>query len=453
MKKKICNTVEMLLFCITLSLLFAGNSASAKKIAIDKKNFSQDMISYVVNDEHDKNEDGYLSDNELKSIDSIELQKCDKNWPFDFKGIEKLKYLKKMNCGGINFKNFNYDILKKIKVLQLYECELDYLDFEKMPLLEELEISSVDARTTYNLKKNTKLRKLLISDCKVKSLDISHLKNLEKLTIGTGIPRCDISKNKKLKYFELYSEWDKLELSKNKALKEVIIKNTKIKLFDLRSQKKLETLEVEAKNCKKILMPYAKKMKSLTINAPIKSFDCSKIPNIEELKIAASINKIEFENNVKLDSLYIDAPVDTLDIGKLPALEYLTLVNATIGVFNSAHPTLHYICIEKCDVTELDISNLPILRNVIVSNTNLNNFIASENNALLEDIEFSKCKELMKVEIKDINEMEVVSYIYKGDKGAVGIKKDIEEVWDSQTGQIDIMEKQTHLNIYRPLVR
>ncbi len=146
-------------------------------------------------------------------------------------------------------------------MLQLYECELDYLDFEKMPLLEELEISSVDARTTYNLKKNTKLRKLLISDCKVKSLDISHLKNLEKLTIGTGIPRCDISKNKKLKYFELYSEWDKLELSKNKALKGVIIKNTKIKLFNLRSQKKLETLEVEAKNCKKILMPYAKKMK------------------------------------------------------------------------------------------------------------------------------------------------------------------------------------------------
>ena len=117
------------------------------------------MISYVVRG-HDEDEDGYLSDKELKSIDSIELSTCDERWPFDFNGIEKLAYLKEINCSGIKFNNFNYEILKKIKVLQLYGCKLDYLQFEKMPLLEELSIDNLDARTTYNFRNNKKCEEL-----------------------------------------------------------------------------------------------------------------------------------------------------------------------------------------------------------------------------------------------------------------------------------------------------
>jgi len=194
-------------------------------------------------------------------------------------------------------------------------------------------------------------------------------------------------------------------------------------------------------------MPYAKKLEILRINAPIKSFDSSKIPNIEWLKIIASMPEISYDNNVKLVSLYMNAPVDTLDIGKLPALKYLTLENSYIGVFNSAHPTLNNLIIKKCDVTEIDVSGLPELRSVTVSNSNLNNFIASENNTLLEEIDFRKCKELMSVDIKKINEMNVVTYDYIGNKDR-SIDKAIEEVWDSQTGQIELMEKLKDLNIY-----
>ena len=108
----ICKMIKALLFCMMVTVFFSGNTASAKKIAINKKNFSEDMISYVVRG-HDEDEDGYLSDKELKSIDSIELSTCDERWPFDFNGIEKLAYLKEINCSGINFINFKYEILKK----------------------------------------------------------------------------------------------------------------------------------------------------------------------------------------------------------------------------------------------------------------------------------------------------------------------------------------------------
>ena len=57
------------------------------------------------------------------------------------------------------------------------------------------------------------------------------------------------------------------------------------------------------------------------------------------------------------------------------------------------------------------------------------------------------CKELMKVEIKKINEMKYVRYDYKGNEDSA-IEKNVEEVWNSQTGQIDIMEQQTYLRIY-----
>ena len=66
---------------------------------------------------------------------------------------------------------------------------------------------------------------------------------------------------------------------------------------------------------------------------------------------------------------------------------------------------------------------------VTVRDTNLKYFIASENNDILDDLEFVDCKELMKVEDS-------------------AIEKNVEEVWNSQTGQIDIMEQQTYLCIY-----
>ena len=131
----------------------------------------------------------------------------------------------------------------------------------------------------------------------------------------------------------------------------------------------------------------------------------------------------------------------------MPDLEYLALANNYIGVFNSAHPKLSELIIKKCDVAEIDVSGLQQLRSVVVSNSNLNNFIASENNALLDEIDFRKCKELMSVEIKILNRMNVVTYDYVGNKSR-DIDKKLEEVWDSQTGQIDLMEKLKDLNIY-----
>ena len=470
--------LKALLFCATVTLFLSSNTASAKKIAIDKKNFSHEMITYVI-PEFDKDEDGYLSDKEIKKADSIELSACDGRWPFDFKGIEKLTNLKKIQCIYINFENFDYNILKNIRELTLSCCKIDRLDFEKMPQLEKCNLWEVDTNSSYNFKKNTKLKSLSINNCKVKNVDIAYLEKLEELCIGENIPKCDISKtpnikiftlrakwdkvdisclnnleeleigkgvpkfdlskNKKLKKFILKSKWDKLDISKNKKLKDITIVNSKIKKIDLRNQKQLEGLKVNAGKCESIKLPLAKKLKFLTIKAPVSDIDNSKIPNVEVLEIAAQLSEIQFDNNNKLEFLKIDAPITALDISGLTSLRSLTLKNCPITVFDFVNSNLEYLRIYKCDFTEMDITGLPKLQNIYGGKVKLSKFTASESNTLLDNIEFMECKELESITIKDVNKLFVVTYYTKENDEYQ--KRELEELWNPETGQIEFPER------------
>lgn len=467
--------IKLLICCMTITLFVSGNPASAKGIAIDKKNFSANMINYVSH-KFDKNNDGYLSNKELKNARKLEFDGDETVQVFDFRGLDKLTYLNEIVCECTEFRNFSPDALKRIKKLSLHDCKIEQLDFEKMPLLEEANIYYVDTKSDYNFKKNIRLKSLDIGGCKVKKLDVSCLKNLERLVIGKGIPVCNLSKNTKLKSFELSSEWDKLDISKNYNLRSLSIYDTKLKTIDLKNQKKLTRLNIRCKNmetinlmaqkklvelsiicekCYDIKLPLAKKMKQLQIDAPITWFDSSKIPNIRELKISAVIEHLDFENNKKLKSLYVESKdivhelallTEVTGFESLPALEELTMVNCPIGMFNYMHPKLSDIHFINCQLDEIDVTDLPSLYRIEVDKSELANFYAGEKNAMLEQVSFTNCRKLENVVIKRLNDMNRFSYVCKK-KHNEPVLKNKEEVWNQETGQVIIMEDTIDLGI------
>ena len=422
MNKKI-GIIRMIICVILIGfVLICGNEAGAskKRIAIDNKNFSKDMVKYC-KEYCDKNNDGYLSNKEINSIKSIYLEE-EGTREFDFKGITNFNKLKKIECYGISIKNLPDKCLKKIKSFQIRDSIIDRINLANMRKLESLHLIDVKSKYKIQLPKYMKVKDLKLANVKTNKIDISKYTELEELYVNNG-DLCDITK-----------------ISKNTNLKKLDIVSN-IRRLDLRTLKNLEHLWIKCLRCTNIIMPRKSKLWGIHIEAPISYFDISKYTEVESFYMISQAKEIVFGNNKKLEYVYLDAPIEVLDVSKLCNLKDLTLINSSMKTVNINNTNLRLLTIMKGKIVNLDVSSMPKIERIYLEDNGVRSVISGDNNLELTDIDLDNCNMIEEIVVKNNNNINCVGYLtkYNSDADTCDYKPFV-DMWDPESGRVSILD-------------
>lgn len=251
-----------------------------------------------------------------------------------------------------------------------------------------------DKNKDWNLSKAEirKVKKIYIVNEDLKNLKgIGMFYNLTKLTIGEGLNKVNLSKNRKLKKLDFENTNVKyLNLSKNKKLEYVKCEVGKLKSLKLPKAKKLEKLicpdnsnlkKLDIRNCKALIYLNAnscgiktikvgtkKKLKKadLTFNK-IKKIDLSKCPKLERLEIGGNrIKTLNLKKNRKLKKLVCwDNKLAKLYFGKNRKLESIHCeTNKLTKVSLKYCSSLKYVNFQMNKLKKLDVRNCKKLKSV-----------------------------------------------------------------------------------------
>lgn len=205
---------KQILFAVTAMMLTAGvvtgvteaEAKAPKKIAINKKNFPDQVFRELVKSNYDKNKDNKLSKSEIKKAkkfgssstkNSIRIKKSKygkytRKYIKDiknFKGIEKLTNLQKFVANETSVKTINLKKNKNLTYLEMQDGNLQKID----------------------LNSNKKLKYVYLAYNKLTSLKINKCKKLIEVNIqGHMVKKVKINRNKSTtvegeKYFAPYS--------------------------------------------------------------------------------------------------------------------------------------------------------------------------------------------------------------------------------------------------------
>lgn len=253
----------LLALCLSLStwptVAFAAETGAAD-VAIDAANFPDDAFRTYVK-QFDLDQNGTLSENELASVDSIDVIS---NGTKSLKGIEYFTALKGLYCEGNQLTTL--DVSKNI-ALESLDCsenqltaldvsknttlvnlvcdrnQLTVLDLSKSPALTNLYCYS-NQLTTLDVSKNTALHHLECYDNQLTALDLSKNTALVNLYCWYNqLTTLDVSKNTALQQLDCYNnQLTALDLSKNTVLESLDCGNNQLKALDLSQNKELQFL-------------------------------------------------------------------------------------------------------------------------------------------------------------------------------------------------------------------
>ena len=165
----------------------------------------------------------------------------------------------------------------------------------------------------------------------------------------------DVSNVSELEYFRLkllggsiYSKLKRLDFSKNKKLRYVIVNGTKA-LEEITFSENCQSISLYNTSVKELDLNSVKKLKSFDyINGPLESIDFSNNTNLEQVDIEnTNVKAVDIIMLKKLEYfIYQGGPLEEIDISNNPELE-------TVKVFDS-------------NVKVLDVSNNPKLKRIEV---------------------------------------------------------------------------------------
>ena len=303
--------ILIIMLMLNLNLLIPENIRgetiqSENIIDISEENFPDQVLREILINE-DKDRDGYLSDEEIKTIKSIKLdkmslqdeetarglkpmltkeEKAKRYCKINLKGIDKLTSLQSIVLGtgyykGYEQKIYNFKLLYKMpKLIGLQfigNSGINKLQLYKFQKLKNLTLYSADF-DSINFGKKSKIENVIIIMCNIKKrLDISQLKKLKKIKIDHSVIT-DLRmghKNKKLEKFYIKADLDN-------------IKKCKIRKLDFSNMKNLKTVEIRSWNKLKSI-----KFKNNNKLNKVKIVACPKLKNIriEKCKKAKKISK------------------------------------------------------------------------------------------------------------------------------------------------------------------
>lgn len=292
--------ILIIMLILNFNLLIPANISgktiqSGNVLEISEENFPDQVLREILMTK-DNDSDGYLSDEEIKTIKSIKLdkvplqdeetgrglkpmltkgEKAKRYCEINLKGIDKLTSLQSIILGtgyykGYEQKIYNFKLLYKMpKLIGLKfigDSGIRKLQLYKFQKLKNLTIYSADFGSI-NFGKRSKIEYVSIIMCNIKErLDISQLKKLEEIKIEHSvITNLKMGrKNKKLETFYLKADLDNIKKCKIRKLDFSDMKN--LKRVEIRSWGKLKNIKFKNNNkLNKVKIVACPKLKNIRI--------------------------------------------------------------------------------------------------------------------------------------------------------------------------------------------
>lgn len=223
--------VIFLLYMICSCCIFGVGShtvlaAGEEDIIISEKTFPDPAFRKAVGAfDIDKNQDGVLSKEERQRVKKLTLVSD------QYKGWENSEGITIYVRGRADFYIKGIEVFENVQSICIRDFEKVRGSLKGNARLTEVEMEGTDCKTSLQeIKKMlplNQLKKLTINHLNINKFSIPEAKNLQTLTIKDSI---------KVK---------KIDVSKNKALKSIMIENCSIRKLDLRKNKKLSEVSVQ----------------------------------------------------------------------------------------------------------------------------------------------------------------------------------------------------------------
>ena len=346
--------IDMSSFKITNveSLLDDVAAANKKKLKINKKSFPDAVFREYIRDVADNNEDGWLSQREMDSVEKLSFF------------ANKSKYdAEKNSLKGIeNFKN--------LRELQVFYANLKSVDLSANTKLQSVEIDLIGKTKSINLEGCGALTNLWVysssSKGSLSKINLTDCNALERISVkGLKLKALDVSGKTALK--ELYCYENQIS---SLNLKDCVL------LTDLDcASNKLKNLD--ASKCADLvyLACYNNQLTSLKFGKNLVDLDCSgnMLNNLDISKLT-SLETLKYANN-KLPELHKDISSTAL---KVLDCSGNGISSIDVSIFKG--------------LTNLDVSSNQLTELDVTKNTLLNKLICSKN--LIEELDIRKNKVL-----------------------------------------------------------
>ena len=232
---------KMAVLIVTLFVLMFLSIALADEIKINMKNFPDVNFRRCVKEQADTNGDGYLSDDEIKSLSTLD---CSSRKIRDLTGVEYFSALTVLKCPKNKLTVLDVCSNKNLTTLVCFDNKLTKLDVTKNKKLKMLECWNNPLKKL-DVSKNKKLEYLGCDNTQLTELDVSENIKLVFLNCGQNLlKKLDVSKNSKLQYLWCNNNLlEQLDVSSNTLIEELYCLNNKLKTLKLGVKKCLRQLE------------------------------------------------------------------------------------------------------------------------------------------------------------------------------------------------------------------
>jgi len=399
----------------TVDVRAAEDDDEPKSVAINKKNFPDEVFRKYVLDNLDYDKDGSLAVDEITDSVAVEITESGVK---DLTGIEYLTNLQALDCSRNEITKLDLSKNTVLKRLDCSDCQITKLDLRKcrelMLLycsdnqLTELNISGLSELNVIFCPRN-EIKVLDISSCaqltelfcdmnKISKLDLSKCTQLEYLYCGENeLTSLDLSKAPKLRYLYCgYNKLKELDLTKQKIVENIAIDSNQITSLKLGKKPNLTDLYMSSNPIGKLDVSAFKELKSLGCNEcglteldvshntkltglwcsrnKISKLDVSMCPDLEDFNCGENpIGTLNLSKNTKLKNLFADTcGLTSLDVTKCTHLNTLYIaINEIKALDLSQNTILQYLNCCSNELTELDISNLEFLKTFDCSFNNI----------------------------------------------------------------------------------
>lgn len=285
------------------------------------------------------NGDGFLSESEVAYITKLRFYNLDIK---DFTGIEYLTAITELKIDNNPFTAINLSNNTKLRKVRISSCPIKSLDVSACKELVELDLRTDEQLETVNAEGCAKLEELFAYECRLSELNIKGcygLKNLQ--CIGNQLTSLDLSDYTKLEqvYCDRNKITDLVVPANGGALTVLFLTRNQMSSFDVSGLKNLKTLSCEINLMTTLKVDGCPKLETLNCyNNQLTSLEVKECPALKELNC----------DNNKLTSL---------DVSKLtPLTKLFCSDNQLASLFVGELTSLTHLYCDNNQLTSLDLS-------------------------------------------------------------------------------------------------
>ena len=273
--------------------------------------------------------------------------------------------------------------------------QLTSIDVSNNPLLYHLDVSG-SPLGTLDLSNNLALRSLHIGGIQIEQLDLSNHAQLETVNVGgNSLSVIDVSNSESLKYLNVNGNvLTELNLTRNPMLEVLFASHNQLTLLDVSNNSMLRELFVADNDISGIDVAAADHLERLEVsnNSNIEELNVSRNEMLKHLHMnVTSITNIDVSSNQMLETLHMsEHNISSINLNNNPALKHFYAENGplqevyffgSLGEENN-NGNLEIVNVHHNQLTEVNISDLDSLKELIVGFNQLTSLDVSHNSVL-----------------------------------------------------------------------